>query len=469
METSQEMLNNQWHRICSQIQRSESSRFAARWLSKLVLDKIEGNTVRLLVHSTCIHELIKEKYADKILTLWKQENANISELDLKLVQNQTELPLSSPAVLKPLRNEAIISSFGESEENDVPRSLLNPSYTFKSFVVGQSNKFACAAAHKVAEEEDVSEGSNPLYIHSGVGLGKTHLLHAIAWRMRELYPTKNILYLSSEQFLLRFIRAMRQDKNNRFEGTERFRDIFRSVDVLIIDDIQFICNKKATQEEFYNTFNDLIAHGKQIILSADSPVQNLKEATDRLKTRLAQGLVVEIEPTSYELRRGILEAKTKSIAMPVPADVLDFLAKNITSNIRELEGALKRIVAHAELIGDPINIETTRVVLQDLLRVSIKEINLKEIQYAVCAHYQIGLTDLKSTRRDRKVTRPRQLAMYLAKTLTPLSLPDIGRGFERDHTTVMHAVSTIENLITRDKSLSADADILIRRLKGENI
>jgi len=292
-------------------------------------------------------------------------------------------------------------------------------------------------------------------------------MHAIAWRSRELYPDKTVLYLSSEQFFQLYIKAMRTE--NRYENVERFRDIFRSVDVLLIDDIQFICGKKGTQTEFFHTFNALIAEGKKIIISADTSPQDLHGIETRLQTRIAQGLVVDILPPSYELRLGILQEKANSTSIQVPDDVLDFLAKNITSNIRELEGALKRVIAHADLVGGVVNLATTRSILKDLLHTPDRPVSLKEIQYAVCGHYQVSLTDLKSTRRERRIARPRQLAMYLAKALTPVSLPDIGRAFERDHTTVMHAVKTIENLIVRDKQLSSDVDLLTRRLKGESI
>ena len=467
MEQEKETIQNQWDKICSHIQKTEGDRFAVRWLSKIIPDKVEDHQINLLVPSPCIHELVKQNYADRILSLWQAENADIGGLNLKLMpQAQRELPLAGAAVLKPVRRVPMADSFSDADSGmEMPKCLLNPANTFDSFVVGASNQFACAAARRIAEEAMVS--FNPLYIHGGVGLGKTHLMHAIAWRMKELYPDKTVLYLSSEQFFHLFIKAMRTE--NRYENTERFRNIFRSVDVLMIDDIQFICGKKATQTEFFHTFNALIAEGKKIVLSADSSPQDLRGIEARLQTRIAQGLVVDILPTSYELRLGILQEKVKSLTIPVPEDVLDFLAKNITSNVRELEGALKRIVAHADLIGGPITVGTTRSVLKDLLHLADKPVSLKEIQYAVCGHYQVSLTDLKSTRRERRIARPRQLAMYLAKVLTPTSLPDIGHAFERDHTTVMHAVKTIEDLIIRDKQVSADVDLLTRRLKGEAI
>ena len=472
----QDNIQSQWNKVCARIQKAEANRFAVRWLSKIVPDKMEGNQVSLLIPSPCIHELIKQNYADRILSFWQEENADVASLNLKLAPAlQRELPLQTQAVLKPvvsLQTQTIETT----TDSDMPQSLLNPNYTFDTFIVGSANQFAYAAAKKVAEDDSVA--FNPLYFHGASGLGKTHLMHAIAWRIRERHPEQTVLYLSSEQFFLHFVKALQ----TKFEGTNRFRDIFRSVDVLMIDDIQFICGKGATQEEFFNTFNYLVSHGKKIVLSADSAPQDLHSieerlknksdisgVADRLKTRIAQGLVVNILPPENELRLGILQAKAKLMSTPVPNDVLDFLAKTITSNVRELEGALKRIVAHSELLGTPINIDTTRVVLKDLLKISDRVIGMSEIQYAVCGHYQISLSDLKSTRRERRVARPRQLAMYLAKILTPLSLPDIGKAFGRDHTTVIHAVKTIEDLIVRDKELAADVDLLSRRLKGETV
>ena len=459
MDCSQDTILGQWAAICARIQEEQHDRFAVRWLSKIVPDKIENNRVNLLVPSPCIHELVKQNYADQILSLWQEQNAEIGGLDLQLAV--TPRPTAHP--VRTQKTMPTVTLAVEPEENKAIPSLLDPAHTFDTFVVGPSNQFACAAARKIAEDDSIT--FNPLYIHGGVGLGKTHLMHAIAWRMKELFPDKSVLYLSSEQFFHQFIRAMRPNKTNRFESTANFRDLFRSVDVLMIDDIQFICGKKATQEEFFHTFNTLIACGKKIVLSADSLPQDLQGIEDRLKTRIAQGLIVDIHPASYELRLGILTEKAASLSMSIPSNVLDFLACNITSNVRELEGALNRIVAHAELMGSPINLETTRSVLKDILNIREKAVHITDIQQAVCAHYDLTLLDLKSTRRERRIARPRQLAMYLAKTLTPYSLPDIGAQFDRDHTTIMHAVKTIEGLLPRDAQLAADAVILTRRLK----
>jgi chromosomal replication initiator protein len=460
MDCSQDTILDQWEAICARIQEEQHDRFAVRWLSKIVPDKIENNRINLLVPSPCIHELVKQNYADQILSLWQEQNAEIGGVDLLLTKKTRP---AAPCPVAVPKTVPTVTMAVEPEEDNTISSLLDPTHTFDTFVVGPSNQFASAAARKVAEDDSVA--FNPLYIHGGVGLGKTHLLHAIASRTKELFPDKSVLYLSSEQFFHQFIRAMRPDKTNRFESTANFRDLFRSVDVLLIDDIQFICGKKATQEEFFHTFNTLIASGKKIVLSADSLPQDLQGIEERLKTRISQGLVVDIRPASYELRLGILKKKASLMSVSIPADVLDFLACNITSNVRELEGALNRIIAHSELMGATINLETTRSVLKDILNIREKAVHVADIQQVVCMHYGLTLIDLKSTRRERRIARPRQLAMYLAKTLTPSSLPDIGTQFDRDHTTIMHAVKTIENLLPRDEQLRADVAFLTRRLK----
>jgi chromosomal replication initiator protein len=301
---------------------------------------------------------------------------------------------------------------------------------------------------------------NPLFLYGGVGLGKTHLMHAIAWAIRQRDPHRRILYLSAEKFMYQFIRAL------RFKDTVSFKERFRSVDVLMIDDVQFICGKDSTQEEFFHTFNALVDQGRQIILSADKSPNNLEGLEDRLKSRLSWGLVADVHPTTYELRVGILQAKRDALRVNIPDSVLEFLAHKITANVRELEGALNRIAAHADLVGGPITVDTTREALGDLLRLYDRYVTIDDIQKKTCEHFAIRLSDMQSTRRSRVVARPRQVAMYLSKVLTTKSLPDIGRAFGgRDHTTVMHAVKTIEQLIAQDGDIAASVQTLRQALR----
>jgi chromosomal replication initiator protein len=309
--------------------------------------------------------------------------------------------------------------------------------------------------------ESASVPFNPLFIYGGVGLGKTHLMHAIAHAIEEQWPEKTVMYLSAEKFMYQFVKAIRSD------STMAFKEQFRSVDVLMIDDIQFIAGKESTQEEFFHTFNALVDQNKQIIISADKAPSDLAGVDERLRSRLAWGLVADIHPTTYDLRLGILQAKREQLGAEVPDSVLEFLALKVTSNVRELEGALNRIVAHADVTKSAISLESTQEVLQDLLRAHDRRITIDEIQRKVAEHYNLRMADMHSARRARNVARPRQVAMYLAKQLTARSLPEIGRKFGgRDHTTVMHAVRKVEELMDEDAQVAQDVDVIRRALTG---
>jgi chromosomal replication initiator protein len=336
---------------------------------------------------------------------------------------------------------------------------LDPRFTFENFVVGKPNELAYAAARRVADAGSVP--FNPLFLYGGVGLGKTHLMHAIAWAIKARDPQRRIIYLSAEKFMFQFVRALRH------KDTVAFKQLFRSVDVLMVDDVQFISGKDMTQEEFFHTFNALVDQNRQIIISSDKSPSDLDGLEERMRSRLGWGLVADIHPTTYELRLGILESKAEQMAAEIPIKVLEFLAHKITSNVRELEGALNRIVAHATLVGRPITIETTQEVLRDLLRANDRRVTIDEIQKRVAEHYNIRVADMHSARRARAVARPRQVAMYLAKQLTSRSLPEIGRKFGgRDHTTVMHAVRKVEELCSMDSGFCEDVELLRRMLEA---
>ena len=332
--------------------------------------------------------------------------------------------------------------------------LLNPNFTFETFVVGKSNQFAYAAAQRIAESTD-NKLYNPFLLHGGVGLGKTHLMHAIAWRIHRLHADKKVLYMSADKFINKFVGAIRG-------GTiESFKDAFRSVDVLMIDDVQFIAGKEATQEEFFHTFNALIEMDKRIILSADRPPQEMVNIEDRLRSRLGCGLTTEIHMPDVETRLAILEAKAAARQIPLSKDVALLLADKITTNIRELEGALNRLLAHAELMNEHITVELARTLLKDLFRNFDRVVSVDDIQKKVADFYHIKLADMSSPSRAREVARPRQIAMFLAKQLTTKSYPEIGRNFGgRDHTTVMHAVKHIQELREQDPALAEDLRLL---------
>ena len=378
------------------------------------------------------------------------------------------LPLSSddgrPVNGRPTTDEpdddAIWADDG-GEDNDMLRPVrgtLDQRFTFDTFVVGKPNEFAHAAARRIAESETAP--FNPLFLYGGVGLGKTHLMHAIAWELRRIRPDRRVLYLSAERFMYQFIRAL------RVKDTINFKQMFRSVDVLMVDDVQFISGKDATQEEFFHTFNALVDENRQVVVSADKSPSHL-DIEDRLKSRLGWGLVADIHPTNYELRLGILQAKAERLSVSMPNKLLEFLAYRISGNVRELEGALNRLAAHAELVGRPVTHDSAQELLADILRASDRRLTIDEIQKAVATHFNIKVADMHSARRSRSVARPRQVAMYLAKQLTPRSLPEIGRMFGgRDHTTVIHAVRKVEELIAADPAIAEDVDLLRRTLES---
>jgi chromosomal replication initiator protein len=341
---------------------------------------------------------------------------------------------------------------------------LDPNLSFDNFVVGASNELAYAAAKRIAEADKVS--FNPLFLYGGVGLGKTHLMHAIALEIKKNWPERKVLYLSAEKFMYQFIRAL------RFKDTMSFKQQFRSVDVLMVDDIQFIAGKDSTQEEFFHTFNTLIDHNHQVIISADRSPVDLDGIEERIRSRLGWGLVTDIHPSDYELRLGILQSKAEAHLEENPDliindNMLEFLAQKIDSNIRVLEGALNRVIAYSSFVGRPLTIDMAQEVLKDLIRASQRRITIDDIQRKVADYYNLRLSDLLSARRSRQIARPRQVAMYLSKILTTRSLPEIGRKFGgRDHTTVIHAVKRIEGLRDSDSAIQEEVDLLTRSLES---
>ena len=337
-------------------------------------------------------------------------------------------------------------------------SALEDRYTFSSFVVGVSNDFAYNAARRIADGGPLN--FNPLFLHGGVGMGKTHLMHAIGWAVRAAKPDARVLYMTAEKFMLQFMAAIRH------QDTIAFKQRFRTVDLLMIDDVQFIAGKESTQEEFFHTMNALIDDGRKLVISADRSPYDLVGIEERVRSRLQWGLVADINPADYELRLSILKAKLEGVKdIVIPDEVVDFLARRIASNVRDLEGALNRVIGHASLLGHPVTLEFTRQVLADLLRSIDRRTTIDEIQRKVAEYYGLKLAELLSDRRAKSVARPRQVAMYLAKRLTQRSLPEIGRKFGgRDHTTVMHAVKRIKQLRKEENELDSDVRYLLRQL-----
>jgi chromosomal replication initiator protein len=443
-------IRSQWARVRGGLRAEFGEATYRSWFKPLTLKDVRDGRATVSVPTRFIRDWVVANYADRICAMWNGLNDGLRALDVIV-----EAP-NGGAAPKAEEDDEIAAV---PEMRDDIGGRLDPRFAFPNFIVGKPNEFAHAAARRVAESDTVP--FNPLFLYGGVGLGKTHLMHAIAWHIRKRDPRRRVIYLSAEKFMYQFIRAL------RYKDTMSFKEQFRSVDVLMIDDVQFISGKESTQEEFFHTFNALVDQNRQVVISADKSPSDLDGLEERLRSRLGWGLVADIHPTTYELRLGILQAKSENLALSIPGKVLEFLAHRITSNVRELEGALNRIVAHATLVGRDISLEMTQEVLHDLLRASDRRVTIEEIQKRVAEHYNIRLSDMHSARRARAVARPRQIAMYLAKQLTTRSLPEIGRKFGgRDHTTVMHAVRKVEELRSTDSGFSEDVELLRRMLES---
>lgn len=467
-------VSRQWALVMARLRKELGEATYQNWLCFVGCDGIEGGCAQLTAPSRFKRDWISSHLGDQMLKAWGTVNDQVLRIDFRTretapAQTTVAADAGQSAGAAPV---AITAQTQLAESADNARTghygrlgaPLDPRFTFEDFVVGKSNEFAHAAARRVAESD--APPFNPLFLHGGVGLGKTHLMHAIAHAIRARRPDRTVLYLSAEKFMYQFIKALR-DKD-----TMPFKEALRSVDVLMVDDVQFIGGKGSTQEEFFHTFNALIDHQKQLVISADRSPSDLDGIEERIRSRLGWGLVADIHPTDYELRLGILQGKAEIARRQMPElmiaeAVLEFLAHRISSNVRDVEGALTRVVAFATLVRRPITVDMAREVLQDLLRASERRITIDEIQRKAAEYFNIRLADMLSARRARAVARPRQVAMYLAKQLTARSLPEIGRKFGgRDHTTVIHAVRRIELLRESDNALNEDVEKLQRILQG---
>ena len=445
----EKMLKNLWFKAHSDLKVILGEQTFKSWLAQLNLISLEKKVLYLSLPSNFLCDWVMPHYGNKIEMVCKKYFHNISKIKISVNEN-SKLFLSEG-----LEDFKALSKNMIADNNPSP---IDPRFNFNNFVVGKSNEFAFAAAKRVAESDKVT--FNPLFLFGGVGLGKTHLMHAVAWDIQERNPERKVVYLSAEKFMYEFVKSL------RFKDTMSFKDKFRSVDVLMIDDIQFIAGKESTQEEFFHTFNALVDQNKQIIISGDRPPSDLDGVEERLRSRLSFGVVGEIHKADYELRLSILMAKADvRDDINIDKKIIELLAQKITSNVRELEGAFRRLCAHVELVNRPITLETAKQLLHDILRVNDRRVTVEEIQKKVAEYFNIRLNDMVSVRRSRVVARPRQVAMYLSKTFTPKSLPEIGKLFGgRDHTTVIHAVKKIEQLCEIDIAFSEHLKVLKRSL-----
>lgn len=468
--------HQRWARVRDRLRAEVGDDIYSSWFARMELEASEGPTIKLSVPTRFLKSWIQSHYAERVLACWQAENCGCTRVELVVRSSMRAAPAKSKAdePAEPLeRRDArpngaelrlangqasgLYESFGGSP--------LDPRLTFDSFVVGRCNSLAHAAARQVAmSRRGEAVMFNPLYIHAGVGLGKTHLLQSLGWA-GNAGGDRKVLYLTAEKFMYGFVSALRA------QTAIAFKEALRSIDVLVVDDLQFL-QGKTTQAEFCHTLNALIDAGRQVVVAADRPPSDLESLEERVRSRLAGGLVVEMGSLGEELRLEILKARAAAAkqhhpGFDVPLSVLEFVAQTITHNGRDLEGAINRLLAHSKLTNHPVTLEMAEREIRDLIRPQEpKRVKVEDIQRIVARQYSVSRSDLLSSRRTANVVRPRQVAMYLAKTLTLRSLPEIGRRFGgRDHTTVLHAVRKIESLVTTDKALAEEIEILKRQLQ----
>ena len=464
-----------WSRVKKRLRAEVGEDIFSSWFARMDIVTSDGESVRLSVPTLFLKSWVQAHYIDRVLACWQAERAEVRRIEL-IVRSavlrslapkaKSELADERRAPPEPAKGGERIAAAPISVAHEaLGGSPLDPRLTFETFAVGRSNKLAHAAANQVAVTRRRDPVLfNPLYVHGGVGLGKTHLLQAITWTGNAAGERK-VLYLTAEKFMYGFVSALRS------QTALAFKEALRAIDVLVIDDLQFL-QGKSTQAEFCHTINALIDAGRQVVVAADRPPADLESLDDRVRSRLAGGLVVEIGPLDEELRLEILKTRVAAARahhpdLEVPPPVLAFIAKNVTHNGRDLDGALNRLVAQNKLTGNAVTMEMAERAVRDLIRPQEpKRVKIEDIQRTVAHHYNVSRSDLLSSRRTANVVRPRQIAMYLAKTLTLRSLPEIGRRFGgRDHTTVLHAVRKIEGLVDSDTVLADEIGLLKRLLQ----
>jgi len=464
-----------WTRAKGRLHAEMGDDIYSSWFARMDLDRIDAGTVYLTVPTRFLKSWIQSHYSDRVLACWKAEDDQVQKIDVAVRSAvlRSTLPKAKPAEpsdqvrLPRLDIGDGRASLGPvaSSHDALGGSPLDLRLTFDNFIVGRSNTLAHAAAKQVAVARRGDPVMfNPLYVHAGVGLGKTHLLQAITWAGNNGADRK-VLYLTAEKFMYGFVSALRT------QTALAFKEALRGIDVLVIDDLQFL-QGKSTQAEFCHTLNALIDAGRQVVIAADRPPTDLESLDDRVRSRLAGGLVVEMGQLGEELRLEILKFRVAAArqyhpTFDVPAPILAYIAKSVTHNGRDLEGAVNRLLAHNKLTGQPVTMEMAEREVRDLIRPQEpKRVKIEDIQRIVARQYNVSRADLLSSRRTANVVRPRQVAMYLAKTLTLRSLPEIGRRFGgRDHTTVLHAVRKIENLVGSDTMLADEIEVLKRQLQ----
>ena len=445
-----------WIRFTEKFSESASAQVMDTWINPIMPLEVTDEYCKVAVKNSFFKRFIEEKYSKTIESIL----SSIMEKNIRLIIEAPEQVEETQAIPEiKVAAEPIKPLFNVEKEEEAAESNLNPKYVFENYVMGNSNRFAYAAAQAVANNPATTY--NPLFLYGGVGLGKTHLMHAIGNRIKQNDPTMKVLYISSENFTNEIINSI-YNKN-----TEAFRKKYRNIDCLIIDDIQFLKGKEQTQVEFFHTFNDLRDSNKQIIISSDRLPKEIETLEDRMRSRFEQGLIADIQPPDLETRIAILRQKAANDKIEIPNDVLTLLATSITNNIREIEGVYTKIVAYSSLMDVPVTLEITKKILDDMGNiVQVKQITFESITQAVAEHYRIKLDELFNKKRTQNIAYPRQVAMYLCRELADMSYPRIGELFGgRDHTTVIHAYEKISNKSKEDSKLQKDLNTLKEILK----
>ncbi|OYW50454.1 MAG: chromosomal replication initiation protein DnaA [Novosphingobium sp. 28-62-57] len=450
-----------WADISQGLKKDLGSQLHAQWIKPIQLGAFckETGTLDLFLPTEFSANWVADRFADRLSLAWKIARSEVRQVRITVHPRRRSMPelRVGGEAMAPARAPAYLGT--GPAMIDTAQSGLDPSLTFAEFVSGSANVLALNAAQRMAAIE--TPQFSPLYLKGSTGQGKTHLLHAIGHAFAANKPGARIFYCSAERFMIEFVQAMRSNEMIEFKAR------LRGFDMLLVDDIQFIIGKASTQEEFLHTIDALMSAGKRLIVAADRAPQALDGVEQRLLSRLSMGLVADIQPADIELRRKILEHRLARFnSTQVPADVIEFLARTINRNVRELVGGLNKLIAYAQLTGQPVSLQLAEEQLTDILSANRRRITIDEIQRTVCQFYRVDRTEMASKRRARAVVRPRQVAMYLAKVLTPRSYPEIGRKFGgRDHSTVIHAVRLIEELRTRDADMDGDVRTLLRQLE----
>jgi len=451
VKNSQEKIH--WEAVQTRMKGNFGNDIFESWLRKINFVEEFKNYVLLSVSTRFIRDWITSRYLDEILRIIKEFNKNINRIELKIDEINVENTNVSKKFLNKNENISFI------KDSFLQYNRIDHNKNFENFIVGESNKLAFEASKKVTEH---LTHYNPLYIYGGVGMGKTHLLNAIGFILKS---NKKIMFISAERFMYQFVKSIKSNE------MVKFKDYFRNTEVLIVDDIQFMNGKEAMQEEFFHTFNALIEKGSQIIVSADRAPNKLSRIQERIKSRFSGGLVIDIQKPDYELRSKIIKTKIEELSIlnsgqyKIPEEVIKFISTEITTSIREIVGAINRVISYSRIYNKVPNLSEIKIILKDLLNLSENNVTIDQIQSLVCKFFKISKNEMLSSRRSRYLVRPRQTAIYLTKILTSKSLPEIGREFSnRDHTTIIHSVKTIEKLKKNDLELNANIDTLKNKI-----